>query len=61
MNSEIFNYFNTTSDDITNNPVESRNYSLNSFFTKRRKTMASLCQTLTDFTPDRANVRTQEN
>ena len=48
MDNTIFNYFYSMSDDITNNPVESKNYSLNSHFTKGRKTMASLCQTITD-------------
>ena len=37
MNGEIFNYFNTTSDDITNNLVEFRNYSLNSHLQTDKK------------------------
>ena len=42
MGSDIF-------DDITNNPCESKNYSLNMHFTKGRKTLASVCQTMTEF------------
>ena len=49
MGSDIFDYFLNTNDDITNNPCESKNYSLNMHFTKGRKTLASVCQTMTDF------------
>ena len=49
MTGEIADYYSTRSDDITNNSVESKNYSLNSSFPKGRKTLAGVCQKITDF------------
>ena len=48
-NSTTHNYFLDVSDDLTNNVVESKNYSLNSCFTRGRKTLGSLCSTNTKF------------
>ena len=49
VGSDIFDYFLNINDDITNNPCESKNYSLNMHFNKGRKTLASVCQTITEF------------